>query len=58
MTDTHTQQPGEPAESLWRNGDFLKFWCGETLSLFGTQITTLALPLTAVLVSTPGRRHY
>jgi MFS family permease len=37
-------------ESLWRNGDFLKFWSGETLSLFGTQVTTLALPLTAVLV--------
>lgn len=36
--------------SLWGNHDFLKFWSGETLSLFGTQITTLAIPLTAVLV--------
>lgn len=36
--------------SLWGNRDFLKFWSGETLSLFGTQITTLAIPLTAVLV--------
>lgn len=35
--------------SLWRNRDFLKFWSGETLSLFGTQITVLALPLTAVI---------
>ncbi|GIF12957.1 MFS transporter [Actinoplanes teichomyceticus] len=35
--------------SLWRNGDFLKFWSGETLSLVGTQVTTLALPLTAVI---------
>lgn len=35
--------------SLWRNSDFLKFWSGETLSLFGTQITVLALPLTAVI---------
>jgi MFS family permease len=35
---------------LWRNADFLKLWTGETISLFGTQITTLALPLTAVLV--------
>ncbi|MGW0882092.1 MFS transporter [Streptomyces sp. NPDC002671] len=37
-----------PPESLWRNGDFLKFWLGETVSLLGTQVTTLALPLTAI----------
>lgn len=36
--------------SLWRNSDFVKFWTGETISLYGTQITNLALPLTAVLV--------
>ncbi|MFE9661733.1 MFS transporter [Streptomyces sp. NPDC005955] len=36
-------------ESLWRNGDFLKFWLGETLSLLGAQVTNLALPLTAIL---------
>ncbi|MEN3357010.1 MAG: hypothetical protein V7637_992 [Mycobacteriales bacterium] len=35
---------------LWRNTDFLKFWFGETLSLFGTQVTILAVPATAVLV--------
>ncbi|MEV6522502.1 MFS transporter [Longispora sp. NPDC051575] len=39
--------PARPA-SLWRNGDFLKFWLGETLSLLGTQVTNLALPLTAI----------
>jgi len=37
-------------ENLWHNQDFLKFWAGETLSLFGTQVTNLALPLTAVLI--------
>jgi MFS family permease len=36
--------------SLWSHGDFMKFWFGETVSLFGTQVTYLALPLTAVLV--------
>ncbi|MEZ0064107.1 MFS family permease [Streptacidiphilus sp. MAP12-20] len=36
------------AESLWRNGDFLRFWLGETVSLLGTQVTNLALPLTAI----------
>ncbi|MFL1426497.1 MULTISPECIES: MFS transporter [unclassified Nocardiopsis] len=40
----------EPSEGgLWRNGDFLKFWFGETLSLLGTQVTNLALPLTAII---------
>src|SRR5687768_12079150 len=44
------QQP-RPSEagSLWRHGDFLKLWGGETISVFGTQVTVLALPLTAVL---------
>lgn len=37
-----------PSGSLWHNGDFLRFWFGETLSLLGTQVTNLALPLTAV----------
>lgn len=34
---------------LWRNANFLKFWIGEGISLFGTQVTVIALPLTAVL---------
>ncbi|GIG56936.1 MFS transporter [Longispora fulva] len=41
--------PVEPrTNGLWRNGDFLRFWLGETLSLLGTQVTNLALPLTAI----------
>jgi len=35
---------------LWRNPDFLKLWAGQTASLFGSQVTILALPLTATLV--------
>ncbi len=35
---------------LWRQPDFMKLWAGETISVFGSQITLLALPLTAVLV--------
>lgn len=38
------------AGSLWRHSDFLKLWAGQTISLAGSQVTTLALPLTAVLV--------
>jgi MFS family permease len=30
--------------------DFLRFWLGQSVSLVGTQVTALALPLTAVLV--------
>jgi hypothetical protein len=29
---------------LWRDREFGKLWAGETVSLFGTQITLLALP--------------
>ncbi len=36
-------------EKLWHHPDFLKLWGGETVSLFGSQITLLALPLTAAL---------
>lgn len=33
-----------------RERDFRRFWTGETISLFGDQITLLALPLVGVLV--------
>ena len=32
---------------LWRHPDFLKLWVGQTISVFGSQITLLALPLVA-----------
>lgn len=35
---------------LWRDVNFTKLWAGQAISLFGSQITFLALPLTAVLV--------
>jgi MFS family permease len=35
--------------SLWHHADFLKLWGGQTVSQFGSQITVLALPLTAAL---------
>jgi MFS family permease len=36
--------------SLLRQRNFRKFWMGETISLFGDQITLIALPLAGVLV--------
>src|SRR5579884_1092146 len=35
---------------LWKNPDFVKLWLGQTISNFGSGITGIALPLTAVLV--------
>jgi MFS family permease len=34
---------------LWAHPDFLRLWIGQTISLCGTEITRLALPLTAVV---------
>ena len=43
--------------SLWRDADFQKIWTGQTISLLGSRVTILALPLTAVSVlnATPGQ---
>ncbi len=35
---------------LWSHPEFLKLWAGQTVSLFGSEVTLLALPLTAALV--------
>jgi MFS family permease len=37
----------EASRSLLRHRDFVKLWTAETISVFGTQITMLALPLIA-----------
>src|SRR3989442_13390431 len=34
---------------LGRNREFLKLWAGQSVSLVGSQVTRLALPLAAVL---------
>jgi MFS family permease len=39
---------------LLRRADFRNLWLGETISLFGDQVTVLALPLVAVLVLDAG----
>src|SRR5438105_15128747 len=35
---------------LWSNADFVRLWLGQTGSQFGSGVTGIALPLTAVLV--------
>jgi MFS family permease len=39
-----------PEGGLWRHGDFLRLWSAETISQFGTQVSQLAIPFTAILV--------
>jgi len=43
-------QPAPPAKQrpLLRHADFNKLWFGQAVSAFGNQVTTVALPLTAV----------
>jgi MFS family permease len=36
--------------SLWRQPDFLKLWAGQAISLLGSQVTHLAVALTAAIV--------
>jgi MFS family permease len=50
MHPSIARSPSPVPASLWRHRDFLLFWLGETVSLLGSQVTLLALPLTAVLV--------
>lgn len=40
---------GSSPTTLWRHRDFLKLWIGQTISVFGSQFTGLALPLIAAL---------
>jgi MFS family permease len=39
-----------PHGGLWRQPEFLKLWTAETISVFGSQFSQLALPLVAVLL--------
>ncbi len=35
---------------LWRNGDFMRLWVGQTVSEAGTQVSQLAVPTVAILL--------
>jgi MFS family permease len=46
----------KPGNRLWRHPDFARLWTGQTISLFGSSITALALPSVAIL--TLGAKAY
>ncbi|MFE1173261.1 MFS transporter [Streptomyces sp. NPDC058773] len=48
MTTSTVQAP--PRKGLRHNRAFHIFWAGETLSLFGAEVSLLALPMTALVV--------
>lgn len=48
QSDPITPQDAPQPPSLWHHRDFMRFWTGESLSLLGTQVTALALPLMAI----------
>jgi MFS family permease len=39
-----------PRSGLWRHGDYLRLWSAQGISALGSQITLVALPLTAILI--------
>jgi MFS family permease len=50
LRDPHPPEQGlTPSPSLWRNGAFLRVWTAATISIFGSLITRIALPLVAIL---------
>jgi hypothetical protein len=44
------RQFGRYFQGLWRSPEFMKLWTSLTITAFGTQITNLALPLTAAVL--------
>ncbi|MFL5350196.1 MAG: MFS transporter [Hyalangium sp.] len=45
-----TPTPEERPSSLWRHRDFMLLWSAQSTSLVGSQVTLMALPLTAILL--------
>ncbi len=42
--------PGGSRPGFWLNPDFLKLWCGQSVSQVGSQVSWLALPSAAILL--------
>lgn len=45
MTTENNLPPPEPGMALWHHRDFLLLWSGQAISILGTSVSTLALPL-------------
>ncbi|MGA5406086.1 MFS transporter [Streptomyces lavendulocolor] len=47
---TGPARPGARERGLWHHRDFRLLWGGQTVSLLGSRVTELALPLTAIVL--------
>jgi MFS family permease len=52
---TRQAERRNPPGRLWRDPDFVKLWASQTVTLTGSQITLLALPLAAVALGAGAR---
>ena len=50
MASTTTEHTGTTDPSLYKHKDFMKLWAGESLSLVGSQMTVLALPIVTFIL--------
>lgn len=50
MDTRYAATPVRPRPSLWRQRAFVVLWTGQTISLMGSAVTTIALPLAAIAV--------
>lgn len=44
--------PAARRPSLWRHADYMKLWAASTVSLMGSQVSLLAIPYIAAIVTT------
>ncbi|HET7093304.1 MAG TPA: MFS transporter, partial [Thermomicrobiales bacterium] len=49
MGESATTTEAQPARGIWRQPDFGRLWAAQSVSLFGSEITALALPLLAAI---------
>ncbi|ROQ68164.1 transmembrane secretion effector [Streptomyces sp. 840.1] len=54
LLDRAGQQAPEPPRGLWHHRDFRRLWAGQTVSLLGSRVTELALPVAAIVLLDAG----
>lgn len=54
LLDRAGRQAPEPPRGLWHHRDFRRLWAGQTVSLLGSRVTELALPVTAIVLLDAG----
>jgi hypothetical protein len=50
----HRAEQRRPFGGVWRHADFRRLWLAGAVSMFGTEVSSLAIPITAVLTLSVG----